>query len=278
MVTGGSPPFTVFAGGGCVSAASVPASGGSFTFTAGNTLGDFSVTVSDGIGRTASAGVTVLGPPTPIATLTPTVTPTPVATPTPTVGLPVIAPKGVSLYAGVAAAPNCNGASRSFVVTGGAPPFNISAGGVGCLSTNVVAASGGDFTFDAGNHVGTFALTAIDALGRIATAEITQQGPPASFISVDLFEDRRTDNGDGSFTSVATALVTTDGGATVPDGVPVEFSLVNPVAGVSITSPGFTNEAPACQLSGLAVVPQPGDALACIKYLSSRQGSTITIR
>lgn len=85
VVTGGSPPFTVFAGGGCVSVTSVPTSGGSFTFTAGNTLGDFSITVTDAIGRTASAGVTVLGPPTPTATQTapPTVPPTATTTPLP---------------------------------------------------------------------------------------------------------------------------------------------------------------------------------------------------
>ncbi len=421
VVTGGSPPFTVFAGGGCVSTNSVPASGGSFTLTAGNTLGDFSVTVTDALGRTAAAGVTVLGPPTPTFTHTPpatetptprptraptpgaafvrleqirdrvtdnrdgtfstllsalvtdasgaaisdgvpvefslvnpvpgvsvtspgltnqsppctisfefvlqpgdafsclkyvaalqgttvqvrarvqtttgafvedvreivlidtrpTATPTaPIVTPsaTPTVPPPVIVPASATLYAGVGAPPNCNGVSRSFVVTGGAPPFTLSAGGGGCLNPSVVTASGGSFSFTSGGGVGTFVITAIDALGRIATATITQQGPPAAFISVDLFEDRRADNGDGSFTSVVTALVTDAGGATIADGVPVEFSLANPVAGVSITSPAFTNQAPPCQLTGLTVVPQPGDALACIKYVSSRQGSTITVR
>jgi hypothetical protein len=86
VVTGGSPPFTVFAGGGCISTASVSTSGGSFSFTAGNTLGDFSITVTDAIGRTASAGVTVLGPPTPTATQTapPTVPPAATTTALPT--------------------------------------------------------------------------------------------------------------------------------------------------------------------------------------------------
>jgi hypothetical protein len=83
VVTGGSAPFNVFAGGGCISTNSVPTSGGSFTFTAGNTLGDFSVTVTDSLGRTASAGVTVLGPPTPTLTATPPATPISTATATP---------------------------------------------------------------------------------------------------------------------------------------------------------------------------------------------------
>jgi Bacterial Ig-like domain (group 1) len=84
VVTGGSPPFNVFVGGGCVSAASVPASGGSFVFTAGNTLGDFIITVTDALGRTASAGVSIQGPPTPTNTVAPTQTSTPPPTATPT--------------------------------------------------------------------------------------------------------------------------------------------------------------------------------------------------
>jgi hypothetical protein len=424
VVTGGSPPFTVFAGGGCVSATSIPASGGSFTFTAGNTLGDFSVTVSDAIGRTASAGVTVLGPPTPTVTPTspPTITPTATQTAVPTAGaafvkldllvnqrsdngdgtftsvlsalvtdvngvvigdgvavdfslvnpvaglsvtspgltnraqpctvgftvvpqpgdalscvkyvqslqgttvtvrarvqtagggfvedtqaivlpdlrptatptvtptqpsptptatatpaLPAIAPGQATLFAGVGAPPTgCNGATRSFVVTGGSPPFTISTNG-GCLSTTSVAASGGSFVFGAGTSLGNFSVTATDALGRTATANVAIQGAPAAFIQVDLFENNRSDNGDGSFSSVVGALVTDTSGVVVADGVPVEFSLVNPVSGVSVTSPGFTNQAQPCTVN-FTVVPQPGDALSCIKYAQSLQGSTVQVR
>lgn len=86
VVTGGSPPFAVFGGGGCVSLGSVPVSGGSFIFIAGNIPGSYAITVSDALGRTASAGVTVTGPPTPLATDTaaPTMTAAPTATATPT--------------------------------------------------------------------------------------------------------------------------------------------------------------------------------------------------
>jgi hypothetical protein len=198
-------------------------------------------------------------------------------TATPTVQPPNIAPSGATLWAGVEPPPGCNGIAQIFTVTGGAPPFTISASGAGCLNTTVVPASGGSFTFTAGNEVGTFLITATDALGRIATAGVTQQGPPAAFINVDLFENQRVDNGDGTFSSVVTALVSDANGATIADGVPVEFSLVNPVSGVSITSPGLTNQAQPCA-SGFSVTPQPGGALACINYVSSRQGSTITIR
>ncbi len=430
VVTGGSPPFTVFAGGGCVSSASVPASGGSFIFTAGNTLGDFSVTVSDALGRTASAGVTVLGPPTPSVTPTvpPTVTPTATQTAVPTAGaafvkldlivnqrsdngdgsftsvigalitdafgvvigdgvpvqfslvdpvpglsvtspglthqaqpctvgftvvpqpgdalscikyvqslqgstvtvrarvqtgsggfvedvraiilpdsrptvtptvtptqptptttasttptatatpvLPAIAPLQAALFAGVGAAPTgCNGATQSFVVTGGSPPFTISTNG-GCLSTGSVSTSGGAFTFGAGTALGNFSVTATDALGRTANASVTVQGAPAAFIQVDLFENNRTDNGDGTFSSVLSALVTDGSGVVVGDGVPVEFSLVNPVSGVSVTSPGFTNQLQPCTV-GFTVVPQPGDALSCVKYTQGLQGATVQVR
>jgi hypothetical protein len=277
VVTGGSPPFTVYAGGGCVSVGSVPVSGGSFIFTAGNALGNFSITVTDAAGKTASAGVTVQGPPTPPPTSTPIPTSTVPPAATPTVQPPSIAPSGVTLWAGVEPPPNCNGIAQTFVVTGGAPPFTISAGGAGCLSSSTVLASGGSFVFTAGNEVGPVLITATDALGHIATAGVTQQGPPAAFIDLDLFENQRVDNGDGTFSSVVTALVTDAKGTTIADGVPVEFSLVDPVSGVSITSPGFTNQPQPCTI-GFTVTPQPGDALACIKYVSSRQGSTITIR
>ncbi|HVM96359.1 MAG TPA: Ig-like domain-containing protein, partial [Candidatus Acidoferrales bacterium] len=216
-------------------------------------------------------------------TATPTMTPTPTETPitpipTPTIEPPAFAPRSTTLYAGVSSPPSCNGISQTFTVTGGAPPFVISASGEACLSTTTVDASGGTVTITSGNQVGSFLVTATDMLGRIATLSLTQQGAPAAFIDVDLFEDRRNDNGDGSFTSIASALLTDEFGAIVPDGVPVEFSLVNPVSGVSITSPGMTHSKAPCDAGSLTVVPQPGDALACIKYISSRQGSTVTIR
>jgi hypothetical protein len=261
-----------------------PGGNGSVTISSVGTLLPFTGTF------TPTPSVTTTPPPaatpTPTLTLTPTQTPTltPTLTPTPTatVEAPRIAPATAALFAGAQAPPNCDGAAKTFVVTGGAPPFTISAAGVGCLNTTLVSASGGSFTFTSGNEVGTFLVTATDGLGRIATTTVTQQGPPATLIDVDLFENLRTDNGDGSFTSVATALVTDGNGVTVADGVPVQFSIVDPdtdapISGVSITSPGFTNAAQPCTVT-FPVLPQPGDALACIKYITSRQGSRVKIR
>ena len=106
---------------------------------------------------------------------------------------------------------------------------------------------------------------------------MTVQGAPAAFIQVDLFENNRTDNGDGTFSSVLSALVTDSSGVVVGDGVPVEFSLVNPISGVSVTSPGFTNQVQPCSVN-FTVVPQPGDALSCVKYTQGLQGSTVQVR
>jgi hypothetical protein len=224
--------------------------------------------------------------PTPTASFTPTLTPTPTvtatptntasATPTDTPGLPAISPLQATLLAGVDAAPNCDGQSQQFTITGARPPFTLSATG-GCLSATTVDA-GAMVTFTAGDTVGSGMLQVTDALNRTTSAPISIRGALAAFVRVDLFVDQRSDNGDGSFTSVLGALVTDTTGVTVADGVPVTFTLVNPVSGVSVTSPGFTNQAAPCNVGSLTVVPQPGDALSCIKYVQSLQGTTVTVR
>lgn len=254
--------------------------------------GNGSVSVQDAI--------TFLAAPTPTPTLEPTGTPVPTATPIPSP--PAVAPTQASVRAGTGAPPtSCNGVSQTFIVTGGAPPFTIAAGG-GCLSTTSVPASGGSVTYTAGDLPGNFTLTVSDALGRTASAGIAVEGPAtptptltvppqptptvtptprptpgAAFIRLDLFVNQRSDNGDGSFTSVIGALVTDAFGVALGDGVPVEFSLVSPVAGVSVTSPGFTHQPPPCTVN-FTVVPQPGDALSCIKYIQSLQGTTVAVR
>lgn len=227
--------------------------------------------------RTETPTPTFTATSTPSDTPTPSFTLTPTFTPTATPQLPAIAPAQTTLAAGLGAPPTaCTGATQSFVVTGGSPPFSLSATG-GCVSTTSIVTSGGAFTFTAGNAVGNFQITATDALGRTASATVTTQASTAAFIKVDLFVNNRSDNGDGTFSSVVGALVTDAFGVVVSDGVPVEFSLLSPIAGLSVTSPGFTNRAQPCAV-GFAVVPQPGDALSCIKYVQSLQGSVVTVR
>src|SRR5262249_28087972 len=85
-------------------------------------------------------------------------------------------------------------------------------------------------------------------------------------------------NGDGTFTSILGAVITDSVGVTVGDGTPVTFTLVNPVSGISVTSPGLTNKEAPCNVGSLSVIPQPGDALSCIKYAQSLQGTTVQVR
>src|SRR6185369_16123 len=58
----------------CISTDTLMASGGTFTYTAGNVLGDFTIVITDAQAKTAQAGVRVQGPPTPTFTDTPTAT------------------------------------------------------------------------------------------------------------------------------------------------------------------------------------------------------------
>ncbi len=102
--------------------------------------------------------------------------------------------------------------------------------------------------------------------------------PPAAYIQLALFVNQASNNNDGTFTSVISAVVTDANGAAVGDDVPVQFSLVPPVpAGVSVTSPGLTGRTAPCVLD-FTVPPQPGDALSCVKYNSELSGQTVTIQ
>jgi hypothetical protein len=128
----------------------------------------------------------------------------------------------------------------------------------------------------AGNTGGSITITVTDARGNTVSAAVTVQAAAAAFLKLDVVESQRSDNGDGTFTSVVGALVTDESGVVIDDGVPVEFTLVDPISGVSVTSPGFTNQKPPCTAGSVA--PQPGDALSCIKYAQSLQGSTVGIQ
>ncbi|MDZ7380132.1 MAG: hypothetical protein ONB06_12410, partial [candidate division KSB1 bacterium] len=227
--------------------------------------------------------------PTVTQTFTPTFSPTPTQTPspttthsptrTPTVAPPVVAPPAGFVWAGTNGSPNCNGSSLTFTVTGGAPPFTIvPSGGNLCLSTSTVFTSGGTFIVTGGNQLGSFTLTVTDSIGQSVSVALNVGAPDAQQIAISVPLPVPNNNGDGTFTTVISALVTDTFGNPVPDGVPVEFTLPTPVPGVSVTSPGLTNTQAPCNTGSLTIFPQPGDALACVKYVSSLAGNNIQVR
>lgn len=133
--------------------------------------------------------------------------------------------------------------------------------------------------------------SALEVSGFVDVTIVAQGGPAGSpaNIAVDLFADRSGDNNDGTCTTILSALVVNAKGNPVDDGTRVDFaaSLATTTTGgsaaVSVTSPTFTNQLPPCDIStyerdsGLEVTPQPGDALACLKYPRSASGGTTTI-
>ena len=137
-------------------------------------------------------------------------------------------------------------------------------------------------------RTGTATGTATGTRNATATTSPTPQASPtptlgASFLSIDLIADRRGDNNDGSFTTVVAALVSNARGNPVGDGVVVSFSLSPPAPGVSITESGRTNQPPDCDVAtyvadtGRPVNPQPGTALACLRYVRSLESQRITV-
>jgi hypothetical protein len=216
---------------------------------------------------------------TPIPTFTPTPTRTHTPTPTPTIAAPAVVPPAGFVWVGTNGSPNCNGSQLTFTVTGGAPPFSIvSSAGNLCLNTTTVFSSGGTFTVTGGDQIGSFTLTVTDAVSQSVSVALNVGATNAQQIAVSLPTTSFNDNGDGTRTIVVSALVTDSSGNPVPDGVPVEFALLAPPAGVSITSPGFTNQPAPCNTGSLTIFPQPGDALACVKYLNGFSGTSIQVR
>lgn len=133
-------------------------------------------------GQTGSVTATVAG--TGISTTTqftlprppvqPPPTPTPVVEvpPTPSPGPPSIAPGFANLE---------TGQNQNFAVSGGVPPYNVSASG-GTASPATVLASGGTFNYQATSE-GNFTILVSDSNGQVASASVTNTA--GSVIKVD---------------------------------------------------------------------------------------------
>jgi hypothetical protein len=108
--------------------------------------------------------------------------------------------------------------------------------------------------------------------------------PAAASINVARVADARGDNLDGTFTTLVTAFVTDARGNPVGDDTTVTFDLVDSPAGAVIEFSGRTNRRPNCDIrsfeqdNGLEVVPQPGRAFSCVRYLESLEGDIVRVR
>lgn len=104
----------------------------------------------------------------------------------------------------------------------------------------------------------------------------TSSPEAARFLQLGSFIGQASNNNDGTFSTVLTALVS-DGSGVALNGLNVEFSILPPViSGVVITSPGITGSFLPCTL-GFLVPAQPGDALTCVKYDAALGGQAISV-
>jgi hypothetical protein len=146
VISGGAPPYQIAASGGTVSPTTVASSGGTFVYTAGTTPGSFTIVVTDQQSNVAQAQVTIQEA---VVTVSPlTVTP--------------------------ASATLVPGATQPFVVTGGVPPYQITASG-GTASPTTVETSGGTFVYTAGTTAGSFTVVVTDQQSSVVQAEVTIQ-------------------------------------------------------------------------------------------------------
>src|SRR5262249_7609827 len=128
-------------------------------------------------------------------------------------------------------------------------------------------------------------LTAQEALVTVTSGPVNRVGVTINSKSID--------NNDGTLLTTASAVVTDAQGNTVEDGVPVFFEILcaggacrpgDPSLNIAISSNSTTNGIAPCDVSqfiiqtGIPISPQPGDAITCIKYPISQQGSEVLVR
>jgi hypothetical protein len=115
----------------------------------------------------------------------------------------------------------------------------------------------------------------------IFTTVTGDAGPPED-IFVELFTGQVINNSDGTCTAILSALIVDAEGNPVEDGTPVSWQASRTIESeipVAVSSPSFTGQAPPsdCNLGNLQPIPQPGDALTCLKYPQSASDQTALI-
>ncbi len=239
--------------------------------------------------QTATATITPTRSRTPTETVSPSVTPTfsrtgtPTRTPTPTrTSTGTATSTSTATYTWTATVTRTPTATRTGTRTqtpthSVTPTFTETATRT---STNTPTRS----TTPTRTATGTSTATVTRTPTRTPTPTVTLTRTPfAGSISVDLLEDRRGDNNNGTFTTIVSALVADRNGNPVGDGAEVTFGLDPAVAGVAITALGRVGELPDCDVStyeadtGLQILPQAGTALACLRYVASLEGTRVTV-
>ncbi len=248
---------------------------------------------------TATASATATAPPTETATLTPAQTATATRTfsagPSPTrtrSATPTTTDTRTATATGTATATRTATVTRNGTPvdtpTRTSTPTRTASSTRTATRTRSATATASPSGMSTATRTGTATGTATGTRNATATISPTPPASPtptfgAAFLSIDLIADRRGDNNDGSFTTVVAALVSNARGNPVGDGVVDSFTLSPPAPGVSNTESGRTNQPPDCDVStyvadtGRPVNPQPGTALACLRYVRSLEGQRITV-
>jgi adhesin/invasin len=280
IVVGGTPPYNIAASGGTLDKNQVAASGGSFTYTAGTQTGSFEIFAIDTAGKQAKATVTITAESAQVAKIIVEATP--------------LSVNGVTGGTSTITASVFNSSNQP--IQGVSILFETTTGTVSSLTvtTNASGQASTTLTILPGTPAGvaTVSASAGGVSGSVDVSIVTSSagpaGPPAD-IFVDQFADRSGDNNDGTCTTILSALVVDAEGNPVNDGTQVNWQIGQFAdcgfnsASSSVTTPSFTNQAPPCNVgpyqasTGINVTPQPGDALACLKYPQKESANLVFI-
>lgn len=292
-LTGGVPPYNCTPSGGTLTPTTILDSGGTTTFTAGDTMQSTTYTIvcSDQSGQVATATVTIAPLPTPSGGGSST--PAPSATPR--------NPSTIVVQAKPATLNGVQGGTSDITATvldqnlNPIPGINVLfelAGQTGTPTAQIPSLSNFTAVTDgAGQAVTVLTVPggtppqfltinassgSASGSGQVGvTSQSTQQpGPPARLTAALFKAGAFGDNNDGTYLTILSALVTDANGNPVANGIEVDWGPVQPTS-ATVVSPSFTNGDPPCNTApytsntALSINPQPGTALTCLIYPAS---------
>ena len=295
-VSEGQPPYECTANGGVLNPRTIAERGGTTVFTAAPVSGTTTATIlcTDAAGQVATATVTVNPEPTPV----PTPSGTPVVVPVETIivrsnpssvdgvlgGTTTISANVLDEFnqpiPGVVVLFTLRDLVGDPVQIPSVDPLTATTDSAGIATTTLSVPPGTPPQY----IVVTATARGVSGSGQVAVVSrnLNPPGPPANLTSA-LYYPQAGDNGDGTYVTVLSALVTDGNGNPVADGVSVAWSILDPLS-ANVVSPTKTNELPSCDLgpfeseAGVTVTPQPGTALSCLIFPSSLVGTKVTVR